>query len=59
MLDDYYMPYMAAFKNADGSTAEHARQTADNAHVSGFSFGMTDTHLESILQLGGATASYA
>ena len=50
---------MTVLKNADGSTVEHVRQEDDNADASGFSFGMPDTHLESILQLGGATAPHA
>ena len=45
MLDDYYMPYIAAFKNIDGSQAEHVRQEDDHAGASGLSFGMPDTHL--------------
>ena len=58
-LDEYYMPFIAAFKNPDGSQAEHVRQEDDHAGAPGLSFGMPSTHLESILQLGGITAPHA
>ena len=56
-VDDYYMPFLKAFRNEDGTSAQHIRKEDDNNHASGISFGTPET-LHNMLQQGGATVPY-